>query len=444
MIELTISKTDTDRVAREVLGGETERCAVLFASRVDRVNGGVRFIVREIEFPDSESYTKQSAVRAELNPAFVAKISKSARIRGDSIVFVHSHFDEARPDFSQVDDLGEERLASFLAVRTPGVPHGAVVISAGGWRGRQLGTSNPIKIVSIGERRDVLFESSNWGEPILPIFDRQVRAFGEAGQRVMESLTVAIVGLGGTGSVAAEQLAHLGVRQFILIDPDQVEATNLNRVIGATKGDIDRPKVEVAARHIATIAPHASVKCVQGDVTRTHVAKELISADFIFSCTDSHGSRAVIQQISYQYLIPCVDVGSILTAKNGQVTGIHGRIQALAPGLPCFTCSGLIDSEEVRRDMMNEEERRFDPYIQGAREPAPAVISINSTVTSLAVTMFMAITLGIPSEGRYVLYNANKPSLRSVTASRNPTCYICSPSGVLGRGNAQALFTRNE
>lgn len=444
MIELTISKTDADRVAREVLGGETERCAILFASRVDRVDGGVRLIVRDIEIPGPESYTKQTAVRAELNPTFVAKVSKNARIRGDSIVFVHSHLDEAHPGFSRVDDLGENLLAGFLAVRIPGVPHGSVVISAGGWCGRQLGTSTPIKIVSIGERRDVLFEPSRCDKPIQPIFDRQVRAFGEAGQRVMESLTVAIVGLGGTGSVAAEQLVHLGVRRFIFIDPDRVEPTNLNRVVGATKGDIDLPKVEVAANHIAKIAPEASVKCVQGDVTRTRIARELISADFLFSCTDSHGSRAVIQQISYQYLIPCIDVGSILTAKSGRVTGIHGRIQALSPGLPCFTCSGLIDAEEVRRDMMNEEERRHDPYIQGAREPAPAVISINSTVTSLAITMFMAVTLGIPSEGRYVLYNANRPSLRSVTARQNPTCYICSPSGVLGRGDAQALFTRNE
>lgn len=444
MNELTISKTDADRVAKEILGGEIERCAVLFASRVDRDDGGVRFIVREIEFPDLENYTKQTAVTAELSPAFVAKVSKNAHKRGDSIIFVHSHLGEAHPDFSQLDDLGESRLASFLAVRTPGVPHGSLVVSAGGWRGRQLGTSNPIKIVSIGERRDVLFEPSHCGEPIQPIFDRQVRAFGEAGQRVMESLTVAIVGLGGTGSVAAEQLAHLGVRRFILIDPDRVEATNLNRVIGATKGDIDRPKVEVAASLIATIAPEALVKCVQGDITRTPVARELISADFLFSCTDSHGSRAVIQQVAYQYLIPCVDVGSILTATDGRITGIHGRIQALAPGLPCFTCSGLINAEEVRRDMMNEEERRLDLYILGAREPAPAVISINSTVTSLAVTMFMAITLGIQSQGRYVLYNASKPSLRSVTANRNPKCYICSPSGVLGRGDAQVLFTRNQ
>jgi hypothetical protein len=98
----------------------------------------------------------------------------------------------------------------------------------------------------------------------------------------------------------------------------------------------------------------------------------------------------------------------------------------------------------VRRDMMNDDERRLDPYIQGAIEPAPAVISINGTVTSLAITMFMAISVGVPSNGRYILYNAKGPSLRSVTASPNPTCYICSRSGVLGRGDTQPLFTRNE
>jgi molybdopterin/thiamine biosynthesis adenylyltransferase len=242
----------------------------------------------------------------------------------------------------------------------------------------------------------------------------------------------------------AEQLSHLGVRKFVLVDPDELEITNLNRVVGAYARDVGRPKVDVAAEHISTISAETRIKSIRGDVTRTRVAKELISTDFIFSCTDSHGSRAVIQQIAYQYMIPCIDVGSVLTAAKGQVTGIHGRVQALGPDLPCLSCSGLIDAEEVRRDMMNDAERQSDPYIQGHREPAPSVISINSTVTSLAVTMFMAIVVGVPSEGRYVLYNAKQPSLRSVRASRNPNCYICSPSGVLARGDAQMLFTRDE
>lgn len=300
-----------------------------------------------------------------------------------------------------------------------------------------------MQIVALGDRRQVLFGASTAEESAQARLDRQVRAFGEAGQRLIGSLTVAIVGLGGTGSLVAEHLAHLGVLRFILIDNDQVEITNLNRVVGATETDIGRPKIEVAARHIAAVASQASVRCALGDVTRTPVARELISADFIFSCTDSHGSRAVIQQVAYQYLIPCIDVGSVITVADGQVSGIHGRVQALAPGLPCFTCSGLIDSEEVRRDMMDEEERRLDPYIQGAREPAPSVISINGTVTSLAITMFMAITVGIPSLARHVLYNAKGPSLRPVTATGHPTCYICSASGVLASGDAQALFTRD-
>ena len=171
---------------------------------------------------------------------------------------------------------------------------------------------------------------------------------------------------------------------------------------------------------IARIVPDPSVRPVEGDVTRTRIARELRAADFIFSCTDSHGSRAVIQQIAYQYLIPCIDVGSVISANNAHITGIHGRIQALAPGLPCFSCCELLDSEEVRRDMMNAEERERDVYIQGGNEPAPAVISINGTVTSIAMTMFLAMTVCIPSEGRHVLYNARTPSLRVVTFTQNP------------------------
>jgi molybdopterin/thiamine biosynthesis adenylyltransferase len=275
-------------------------------------------------------------------------------------------------------------------------------------------------------------------------FDRQVRALGAEGQRHLESLTVAIVGLGGTGSIAAEQLAYLGIRKFILVDPDRVETTNLNRVVGSKAADVDRFKTDVASDLISTVASDAQVRKVRGDVTRTAYARELLAADFVFSCTDSYGSRAVIQQIAYQYLIPCVDVGSVIAAKEGHIQGIHGRIQALAPGLPCFTCCGLLDPEEVRRDMMTAEERRRDPYILGDHEPAPSVISINSTVTSLAMTMFLAMTVGIPSDGRHILYNARLPSLKSVSYARDPECYICSSRGVLARGNTEPLFTRDD
>jgi molybdopterin-synthase adenylyltransferase len=47
----------------------------------------------------------------------------------------------------------------------------------------------------------------------------------------MQQTRVATVGLGGTGSLITEQLAHLGVTGFLLIDPDTVDETNLNRLV---------------------------------------------------------------------------------------------------------------------------------------------------------------------------------------------------------------------
>ncbi len=443
MIELRLQDYDESRIIGDVLGRGTERCAILFASAVALPNDQARLIVNDIKFPEDESYSSRSELNAELTPAYIAHIGKTAARNNWSIVFLHSHPGTAPPEFSSIDDRGEVPLAKFLSARGSGGLHGSVVVSVGGWRGRALGTQNPMRIVSIGSRVQTLFEPYERNESGSLRFDRQVRALGAAGQKYLESLTVAIVGLGGTGSIATEHLAHLGVRKFILIDPDRLETTNLNRVVGSQVGDVGRFKTDVAKELIATVAPDAQVREVRGDVTRTPFARELVAADFIFSCTDSHGSRAVIQQVAYQYLIPCVDVGSVIAAKDGHIEGIHGRIQALAPGLPCFTCCGLLDPEEIRRDMMTPEERKRDPYILGGQEPAPGVISINGTVISLAITMFLAMTIGVPSEGRHVLYNARSPSLKSVSVSSNPDCYVCSSGGALAKGDRQPLFTRD-
>ena len=444
MIELRLQDGDVSRIIGELVGRETERCAILFASRVVLSEGAECLIVTRIEYPADDNYSDRTALSAELTPDYIAHIGKVAARENFSIVFVHSHPGSAPPEFSRTDDRGEIHLANFLSVRAPDTKHFAVVVSAGGWRARCLGTKTPLRVISVGPQLQVLFDPDNAEASTSLKFDRQVRALGSVGQRHLESLVVAIVGLGGTGSIAAEQLAYLGVRKFILVDPDRIELTNLNRVVGACATDIGRFKTDVAADMIARIVANPVLQRIVGDVTRTRFARELRGANFIFSCTDSHGSRAVIQQIAYQYLIPCIDVGSVVSAKDSHITGIHGRVQALAPGLPCFTCCELLDSEEVRRDMMNAEERKRDVYIQGANEPAPAVISINGTVTSIAMTMFLAMTVGVPSDGRNILYNARTPSLRVVSFTRNPNCYICSPRGVLARGDAQLLFTRDD
>ncbi len=309
---------------------------------------------------------------------------------------------------------------------------------------RRLGSTERVRVIAVGACREVLFDPTLAGPSAPDVFDRQVRAFGPAGQQVLQRLRIGIVGLGGMGSLVAQQLVHLGVRDFILADPDTLEPTNLNRVANAFPEDVGRPKVEIAARYIRSVANDATVACVPGDVTRAETARELLNADLICGCTDSHGSRAVVQQVSYQYLIPCIDMGTTITVTNGRVAYIYGRVQLLAPGLACLTCSGLLNANEVRRDMMTPFEHQADPYLQGAREPAPAVISLNGTVASLAVTMLLSVVCGVPVSARHVLYNALASVLRTVRAQPAANCYICSRSGSFARGESWPLLARQD
>lgn len=424
--------------------GTEESAAIFFASEARTPGNRIRLLVREMWTPEAADYTRRGAAEAELAPAFVSRATKHAKRERLSLVFAHSHPGASPPSFSLADDDGERHLADFLAHRLPKqTAHGALVVSDGGLSARGLGSAAPARVVSVGSVRDVL---SNHGEASHTDdrHDRQVRAFGRAGQAKIQELSIAVVGLGGTGSLVAQQLAHLGVRKFILIDPDTVEATNLNRLANAGPADVGAPKVSVAEQYLRRVSAEARVESIQGDIIRAVVAHRLTEADVIFGCTDSHGSRAVLQQIAYQYLIPTIDMGTTIAVRESSITHVYGRVQLLAPGLACFTCGRLLDGNQVRRDMMTAFERNADPYISGAHEPAPSVISLNGTVASLAVTMFLAVVAGVPSAGRHLLYNGLASSVRSVRGAAEPNCFVCSQLGALGRGDSWPLNARRD
>lgn len=412
-----------------------------------------RLLVREVEVMGPDAYLEQSRDRIVLSPATVAWAMKRARNERLSLVFAHTHPGSDAPRFSPVDDAGERELMPTVFRRIPDRPHGALVLGDQGYAARLRSTPDEAELVrridEVGSDLR-LHEAADDSLPVLPLgfggtapaiderFDRSVRALGVAGQRLLGRLRVGIVGLGGTGSVVAEQLAYLGVRDFVLLDPDSIELSNTNRVIGSA-GRVGTPKVESAAALIRQANPDAAVTPVRGVV---HVAREgetLLACDVIFSCTDTHGSRAVINQIAYQYLIPAFDVGIRIDAPGGAVTSINGRAQMLAPGLPCLLCQGLLDPEEVRRDLMSEEQRRRDPYIVGEPEPQPAVISLNSTVASLAVTMALGALTPLPLPARHQLYLADRGVVRQATGRPLDDCIVCSRSGALARGDLWPL-----
>ena len=118
------------------------------------------------------------------------------------------------------------------------------------------------------------------------MFDRNVRAFGTAIQVTLEDLKIGVIGCGGTGSAVVEQLTRLGVRRYLLIDPESLAPSNLTRVYGSGHMDIGRPKVNIASDLVKRIAPNAVCEVVESMITTSETARLLASCDVIFGCTD--------------------------------------------------------------------------------------------------------------------------------------------------------------
>jgi hypothetical protein len=413
-----------------------EACAILFGRAVEENGRLLRLVIREAAFPTDDHYEVRSETAARLKSTFVAAIAQRAKKSGESLVFVHSH-PFAFNEFSAVDDAGERVLEEFLSERTPGLWHAAMLVTPAATIARLLGPGARLKIFGVGAT--LTFDAGAY--PVEPSdqFDRQIRMFGREGQERLRALRVGIVGLGGTGSIVAQQLAHLGIEDFLLLDPDQVEFTNLNRLVGAHQADVGSPKVRIAKRMVNEINPEARVATYEESALLAHVASRLLDVDFVFGCTDSQGSRAVLNQLSYQFLLPMIDMGVSVVTAEGHVSHIAGRVNMLAAGLGCFVCGQLLNPEAVRVDLLTDFERAADPYVVGSREPAPAVISLNSTVASLAVTMFLDAVLAIGANARFITYAGISGAARPASVPPHPKCYVCSEGGAFAKAGAWPL-----
>lgn len=94
-------------------------------------------------------------------------------------------------------------------------------------------------------------------------FQRLKLLIGAENFSKLNAATVAVFGVGGVGSFAVEALARSGVGHLILIDKDNVDATNINRQIHALGSTVGRSKVEVMRERIRDINSAAQVDAIQ-------------------------------------------------------------------------------------------------------------------------------------------------------------------------------------
>jgi len=260
-------------------------------------------------------------------------------------------------------------------------------------------------------------------------YDRQVRFFGAEGQKKITASRVGIVGLGGLGSHVAQQLAYLGVLDFVLVDHDVATKSNLNRLIGATPDDVSapRPKVEIAERMIMAVQPDAKVTPVPEPVNVKLAERVLSEVNVVFGCLDDDMPRYWLTTHCAHHQIPYFDLASDI-ADDASTYG--GRV-IVARGDGCLVCISELDPKAMARAQMTEEQRAADDTIYGVHrehldERGPSVVSLNGVVASLAVTEWMVSVTGLREPIRHVAYYANQGGVRIVHDDPGPACPFCT------------------
>jgi len=129
-------------------------------------------------------------------------------------------------------------------------------------------------------------------------FSRQVAipSIGREGLHKLQSLSVAIVGVGGVGSSAAYYLAKSGVGRLKLIDQDIVESTNLARLHSTTSEDLFHPKVEVLADRLSEPGKWCEIEPIIETLTDRNADGLLRDVDLIFDGLDNFRTRYILNK----------------------------------------------------------------------------------------------------------------------------------------------------
>ncbi len=259
-------------------------------------------------------------------------------------------------------------------------------------------------------------------------FDRQILLFGKEGQNKIAAVRVAVVGLGGLGSHIAQQLAYLGVEQFVLIDGDVVDKTNLNRLIGSTAEDAERKrmKVDVAAQIVKAIEPKAEVVKIPSSFVSRAVCERLRAVDFIFGCLDNDGPRLILTIACAAFRKPYIDTATDIHPDD---TPVHygGRIINARGASGCMHCLGVLDEVEVRRWMATNEEADAAERIYGKSQAgeSPSVVCLNGVVASAACMEFMVAVTGLRPANRWLEYDGTTGKMKVDTTQPKQWCPYC-------------------
>lgn len=149
---------------------------------------------------------------------------------------------------------------------------------------------------------------------------------GEKGVKKLASSHVLVVGLGGVGAYAAEQLARAGIGKMTIVDCDTVNVTNKNRQLLALDSTVGRPKVEVMAERIRDINPDVEVVALNQYLKDQSIIDLMEQPfDYIVDAIDTLAPKVFLLYyavLNKQNIVSCMGSGGKLDPSMIQVADI--------------------------------------------------------------------------------------------------------------------------
>jgi hypothetical protein len=417
-----------------------------------------RFLVREVDIPNEEE-TIRDGMSVKIKSSVYNRVRKVCQEDRLCIVDVHSHpFGEgffSGPDLQTLRGAGY--WANSLHDQCPMamLVHGSASAAFKYYdmsQGEPQGNIAELRIVGRQWRRYRQTDNAGvarWldGHPGRDaevvkekIYGRQLLCWGERGQRELQQLHIAILGVGGVGALAAETFARLGVGRLTLVDMDIVTESNLSRLSGAypsnpyRAGDVGCAKVDVIARHVRKINPDIEVLVHQAEFEDPALESALALTDLLYVAVDSLASRLRAHELATKYLIPAVEVATGIKAdlERGIVHQMGSIYQMYIPGSNgCRYCR----PEMVMAHGGGAGVQGPRGYVWGTElNPEAAILPQNAFINALACHQIAKYITGFGEPVDRIRYDGINETLTKVRRSLNPECALCGAGGRLALG----------
>ncbi|MFW5393262.1 ThiF family adenylyltransferase [Yersinia sp. 2544 StPb PI] len=438
------------RMLREHLfpGDGLEAAAIILCSR----SSVSRYVVKDILLVDYSACSTRTNDFISWPGTSIEDAIDMAEMHNLSIVLMHSH-PGGTLVFSDMDDESDREVlpALFEASESLEVLHGsAIMTSDGAIRARFY--NRQLEIISVDSVHCAGDDLFLWRVTEYNSLQPNPMAFSAQMGKDLKTLTACVVGVSGTGSIVVEQLARLGIGRLILIDFDEIEFKNLNRIINSTIEDAhnNAAKVVSIANALSAYREDIEVITVKASLSTREAINSAGTADVLFCCVDSFEGRQMCDRVAAAFLQPLFDVAVTIPTRqieSGITIGdVCGRLDYVKPGGSTLADRGVYTPETLRREYLQKvapyelDEQVAEGYIKGIADEAPSVITLNMRAASDCVMEFIARAYPF----RHDPNNKRARSIFSLAAGEedfiSESDFERAPNPHLGRGLIEPLM----